>query len=227
MDLDVSTTAKFAPAPATDEPGRRDGAIEPDAQRATEPPRERRSIITTIATTASRRWKATLAFFVVVVLAGGYSFGSGLDREGFPPINTPISIVTGTYFVDDIDQVDADVTQPLADAFAGVEGVVSTEAQARAELVRRRRRVRGLAGLRGGDPTPGRSRCRPRRRRHVCADDRLPRGQRGEVRQPVRRTRVGRRTEPTPRPSTSSGRPAGSPRHCRRPPRSRSPKSAT
>ncbi|MFT4659378.1 MAG: multidrug efflux pump subunit AcrB [Candidatus Aldehydirespiratoraceae bacterium] len=92
----------------------------------------RRSIITTIATTASRRWKATLAFFIVVVLTGGYAFGVGLDREGFPPINTPLSIVTGTYFVDDIDQVDADVAQPLAEAFVGVEDVVSVESQARA-----------------------------------------------------------------------------------------------
>jgi multidrug efflux pump subunit AcrB len=130
MDLDVSTTAKFAPAPATEKV---DATVpEPAAQPVDEPPRERRSIITTIATTASRRWKATLAFFVVVILAGGYAFGPGLDREGFPPINTPISIVTGTYFVDDIDRVDADVTQPLAEAFAGVEGVVSTEAEARA-----------------------------------------------------------------------------------------------
>lgn len=92
----------------------------------------RRSIITTIATTASRRWKVTLAFFIVVVLTGGYAFGVGLDREGFPPINTPLSIVTGTYFVDDIDQVDADVAQPLADAFLDVDGVVSVESQARA-----------------------------------------------------------------------------------------------
>ncbi len=91
----------------------------------------RPSIITRIATGAARRWQITLAFFIVVVLAGGYSYGFGLDREGFPPINTPISIVTGTYFVDDIDRVDADVAQPLADAFAGVADASSIESQAR------------------------------------------------------------------------------------------------
>ncbi|MDG1266966.1 MAG: efflux RND transporter permease subunit, partial [Ilumatobacter sp.] len=129
MDLDVSTTANFKPAPATD----LDDQLlsTPEVEVRDDRKRPRRSLITLIATTASRRWKGTLAFFIVVVLAGGYSFGFGLDREGFPPINTPISIVTGTYFVDDIDQVDADVTQPLVDAFDGVDGVVATEAQAR------------------------------------------------------------------------------------------------
>ncbi len=128
MDLDVSRTATFVPAPATEEA---DAVVfVPLAPDAEEPPAPRGSLITSIATTASRRWKLTLAFFVVVVLAGGYAFGPGLDREGFPPINTPVSIVTGTYFVDDADRVDADVTQPLSDAFQDVEGVVSVEAQA-------------------------------------------------------------------------------------------------
>lgn len=92
---------------------------------------QRPSLITRLATGAARRWQLTLAFFVVTVLAGGYAYGIGLDREGFPPINTPISIVTGTYFVDDIDRVDADVTQPLADAFADVADVATVESQAR------------------------------------------------------------------------------------------------
>ena len=129
MDLDVSTTAKFEPAPATeagDTP-----VISESPRPVEESPRERRSVITTIATAASRRWQLTLAFFVVVVLAGGYAFGPGLDREGFPPINTPVSVVTGTYFVDDPDQVDVDVTKPLSDAFENVDGVISVEAQAR------------------------------------------------------------------------------------------------
>lgn len=91
----------------------------------------RRSIITSLATGAARRWKATLAFFVVAVLTGGYAYGIGLDREGFPPINTPIAIVTGTYFVDDSETVDANVTLPLVEAFSDIEGVVSVESQAR------------------------------------------------------------------------------------------------
>jgi multidrug efflux pump subunit AcrB len=132
MDLDISPTAKFAPAPATDPDDvpsdfRVDGpGPQPQFDGA-----ERRSIITTIATAAARRWQITLAFLVVVVLAGGYAFGPGLDREGFPPVNTPLSVVTGTYFVDDPDRVDTDVTQPLSDAFSDVDGVISVESQAR------------------------------------------------------------------------------------------------
>ncbi len=97
----------------------------------TEANETRLSIITRLATGAAQRWQITLAFFVVAVIAGGYSYGFGLDREGFPPINTPISVVTGTYFVDDIDQVDADVTRPLAEEFADVADVASIETQAR------------------------------------------------------------------------------------------------
>ena len=56
MDLDVSTTAKFEPAPATeagDTP-----VISESPRPVEESPRERRSVITTIATAASRRWRA-------------------------------------------------------------------------------------------------------------------------------------------------------------------------
>lgn len=97
----------------------------------TEAPDTRPSIITRLAMGAARRWQVTLAFFLVAVLAGGYSYGFGLDREGFPPINTPLSVVTGTYFVDDAERVDVDVTQVLSEAFADVEDVVLVEAQAR------------------------------------------------------------------------------------------------
>jgi hypothetical protein len=43
------------------------------------------------------RWKLTLAFLTVVVIAGVSAFGFGLIREGSPSINTPISIVSGAW----------------------------------------------------------------------------------------------------------------------------------
>jgi multidrug efflux pump subunit AcrB len=93
--------------------------------------RPKRSWVTTVAVAASRRWRVTLGLLVVVVLAGVYAFGFGLNREGFPPVNTPISVVTGTYFVDDAERVDAEVVAPLAAAFAEADGVVevATDAQ--------------------------------------------------------------------------------------------------
>ena len=90
----------------------------------------RRSFITRLATGAARRWQLTLAFFLIAVVTGGYAYGYGLDREGFPPVTTPISVVTGTYFVDDINRVDADITVPLTEAFADVADVESIESQA-------------------------------------------------------------------------------------------------
>lgn len=81
------------------------------------------SPITRLATTATRRWKITVAALVVVFVAGLSAYGFGLDREGFPPINTPISVVTGTYFVDDPEQIDQEVIQPLIEAFAEVADV--------------------------------------------------------------------------------------------------------
>ncbi len=91
----------------------------------------RRSIITGVATTASRRWRVTLAVMALVVAAGVWAFTVGLDREGFPPVDTPISVVTGTYFVDDAERVDSEVAQPLAEAFRGVDDVIETTSRAR------------------------------------------------------------------------------------------------
>ncbi|HSM65362.1 MAG TPA: efflux RND transporter permease subunit, partial [Ilumatobacteraceae bacterium] len=91
----------------------------------------RRSIITTIALFFATRWRLTLAFLIVVLVAGFSAFGFGLNREGFPPINTPISVVSGTWFVDDADVVDEQLVLPLSEAFGQVDGVVSIESQAR------------------------------------------------------------------------------------------------
>ena len=120
---DLEPTGPDSPPPTPDEPG--------------DSPRRPRSPITTLAAGASRRWKLTIAFLIMALLTGGYAFLYGLDREGFPPVDTPISVVTGTYFVDDADRVDAEVVLPLMDAFAGVEGVkeVSSEAQPSAFVV--------------------------------------------------------------------------------------------
>ncbi|MEL6894310.1 MAG: hypothetical protein AAFP84_22150, partial [Actinomycetota bacterium] len=83
-----------------------------NSEPSSDAPVRRRSIITTVATTATRRWRITFAFFVVVLLSGVWAFGFGLNREGFPPINTPISVVSGTYFVDDAERVDDEVVRP-------------------------------------------------------------------------------------------------------------------
>lgn len=86
-----------------------------------------RSPITALATTAARRWPITLSLWVVVFAVGLTAYFGGLAREGFPPINLPIAIVDGTYFVD-AETVDADVTLPLSEAFNAMDGVAEVQA---------------------------------------------------------------------------------------------------
>ena len=105
---------------------------QPAAPEPPSPPpiRERRSIITSIAVFFTRQWKLTLGLLVVVVALGVSALTFGLAREGFPPINTPISVVSGTWFVDDAEQVDQEAVAPLTEAFLGVEGVVAVDTEA-------------------------------------------------------------------------------------------------
>jgi len=91
-----------------------------------------RSVITKLATFASSKWKVTLAIWGVVIAIGLIAYGGGLAREGFPPVNLPIVVVDGTYFVDDPDAVDEDVARPLQRAYSDLDGVVEVQSYARA-----------------------------------------------------------------------------------------------
>ena len=88
-------------------------------------------MITTLATTAAKNWKATMAIWGVVILVGLVAYGGGLAREGFPPVNLPIVVVDGTYFVDDADAVDRDVALPLQTAYGELEGVKEVQSFSR------------------------------------------------------------------------------------------------
>ncbi len=87
----------------------------------------RRAPVTALAVAAARHWPATLAVWAAVLGLGLVAFFGGLGREGFPPINVPIVVVDGTYFVDNEETVDQDVTQPLADRYGEVDGVASVQ----------------------------------------------------------------------------------------------------
>ncbi|MFT7476108.1 MAG: multidrug efflux pump subunit AcrB [Verrucomicrobiales bacterium] len=80
---------------------------------------------------ASRPRPALLLWFVVLVF-GVLSYLFLLPREGFPPVDVPISVAAGGYFVDDSDRVDEEVTSPLADAVLALEGVESVQSFSRA-----------------------------------------------------------------------------------------------
>lgn len=96
---------------------------------------ESRSLITKLAVLASTRWMVTLGVWLTVVIIGGLAYVGGLAREGFPPVNLPIVVVDGTYFVDDLAAVDADVAQPLQEAYSAIDGVVEVQSFALANSV--------------------------------------------------------------------------------------------
>ncbi len=86
-----------------------------------------RSLLTKLAAFAAAKWKITLALWAAVLALGVIAYGGGLAREGFPPVNIPIVVVDGTYFVDDPEQVDADIAIPLTEAYSDVDGVVEVQ----------------------------------------------------------------------------------------------------
>lgn len=97
-------------------------AVAPDATSVN------RSFVTRFSTLAAERWIVTLGLWVTVIALGLLAYVGGLAREGFPAISLPIAVVEGTYFVDDPEAVDAEVTVPLGETFAagaGVDGIQS------------------------------------------------------------------------------------------------------
>ena len=86
-----------------------------------------RSPITKLAAAAAQNWKAVLLIWGVVLAVGLYAYGGGLRREGFPPVNLPIVVVDGNYFVDDAEVVDANLALPLSTAYEAVDGVVEVQ----------------------------------------------------------------------------------------------------
>ncbi len=67
----------------------------------------------------------TVALWVILAVFGAAAYTTLLPREGFPPVDVPIAIAAGGYFVDDLDQVDAEVTLPLAEAVLAADGIES------------------------------------------------------------------------------------------------------
>lgn len=76
----------------------------------------------------AKKYRVTLMIWLIVGIFGLLSYTTLLKREGFPPVNLPLAITQGTYFVDDADKIDAEITQPLAKAIETVDGVDTYEA---------------------------------------------------------------------------------------------------
>jgi multidrug efflux pump subunit AcrB len=67
-------------------------------------------------------------FWLVLTVMGIVSYTTLLKREGFPSINIPYSVVSGTYFVNDPARVDREAAKPVSDIILKDPRVKSVQA---------------------------------------------------------------------------------------------------
>src|SRR5689334_11014845 len=74
------------------------------------------------------RSKTAAVFWLLLTIFGIVSYTTLLQREGFPSINIPFSIINGTYFVNDSGKVDSQVAGPISDIVLKDSHVKSVQA---------------------------------------------------------------------------------------------------
>ncbi|MEI6481400.1 MAG: efflux RND transporter permease subunit [Candidatus Saccharibacteria bacterium] len=74
------------------------------------------------------RIKTSLTIWIAVVIFGVLSYAVFLQRQGFPGVNLPFSIVNGAYFVDNQQKVDQDIAIPASKAIAKIPEVKTATA---------------------------------------------------------------------------------------------------
>lgn len=78
--------------------------------------------------------RTVLVAWLVIVVFGILSYTTLLRREGFPSINIPYAIVTGTYIVNDPTKVDAEVAKPITDIALKQDKVSTVQTQSAANF---------------------------------------------------------------------------------------------
>ena len=68
-------------------------------------------------------WRFATLLWLALLFTGAITYTSLIKREGFPSIQFPLTVVSGTYFVNDSNQVDTLVAQPLSNALNNLEGI--------------------------------------------------------------------------------------------------------
>ena len=69
--------------------------------------------------------------FLTLLVGGVLAYTSLLKREGFPSIQFPLVIVNGGYFVNDAQQVDADVVLPISEGLTTNDQIENVQTIAR------------------------------------------------------------------------------------------------
>ena len=85
-----------------------------------------------LALVFTRRYRLTILLWVMLLGFGLVAFTGALPREGFPSVQTPLVVASGSYFVDDPEQLDEEVVRPLVAAASSVDEVREVTSFARA-----------------------------------------------------------------------------------------------
>lgn len=75
------------------------------------------------------RQEMTILFWVTLIIFGVLSYGIFMKRQGFPAVDVPVSVISGTYFVQDPSQVDRDIAQPISNVIDDIPEVEAVTAQ--------------------------------------------------------------------------------------------------
>lgn len=76
-----------------------------------------------------RRPRKTALIWLVLAVFGATCYGTLLKREGFPSVNTPFAIASGSYLVNDPAKVDKDVAGPLSAYLLGQDSIKTVQTQ--------------------------------------------------------------------------------------------------
>lgn len=80
----------------------------------------RDSVVSRFAMGFLSRFRASFLLVIALLALGYLSYSTLLKREGFPPIEVPGVIVQATYFVEDTELVDEEVTRPIESALSNI-----------------------------------------------------------------------------------------------------------
>lgn len=81
------------------------------------------SLITRFSKFFITNFRVTILLFLSIVLLGAASYTTFLQREGFPPVEFPVGVVTVPYFVGDAKTVNNEVTKPVESSISDVEEI--------------------------------------------------------------------------------------------------------
>jgi multidrug efflux pump subunit AcrB len=76
------------------------------------------------------RSRTMAIIWLCLAVFGVFSYTTWLKREGFPSVNIPFSVVTGTYLVNDAGKVDAEVAKPISDLALKDDRIKTVQSQA-------------------------------------------------------------------------------------------------